>query len=139
MAKNYNKCYNKPNTKSEVVEPEVVEAEVAEETVEPEVEEIVEETTEQVEAEVEEAAEETTMPKETAIYMINTKLCKKLNVRKKPDKDSDVLTILEPTDEFEIMEIEGEPEWVRVFIGDGVSITPGFCMKQFVVLKHIKH
>lgn len=128
MSKNYNKYYNnnnnhKPNTFEPVKTTKVVDSEEVlpkedadvESTQEPEV--IVENTEKGVDT-------------PQFFYEINN--CKKLNVRTEPNKDADVVCVLDSTSKFEIEELETDPEWVKVFLDNG---EVGFCMKMYVALR----
>ena len=54
--------------------------------------------------------------------------CKKLNVRKKPDMNSDVLEIIVENDEVEIEELN-DSDFYKVITSSGVS---GFCVKKYI-------
>lgn len=84
---------------------------------------------EQTEASVEELVEEVE-PKVDPVYMINN--CKKLNIRKKPNKNSDVLGVVTAVNTLTIEEIKSKPEWVKVITDSGIE---GYCMKQYVAVK----
>lgn len=55
--------------------------------------------------------------------------CKKLNLRKKPNKSADVLRELTEGTTLEI--ITTSEEWCKVCTPDGVK---GFCMKAYIVV-----
>lgn len=59
--------------------------------------------------------------------------CEKLNLRKKPTKDSDVLTVVPADTEVEIIDIDKSvgKAWYKVSV-DGVV---GFCMKEYIDIK----
>lgn len=135
MSKRYNKYYNNNyfNGNQDVndVEPE--------ETIDVVGSEDVSEESTVVEPEVHPditRAETTEVPKEEvgeipkSLYGINN--CKKLNVRTEPNKDADIVCVLDVTNTFEIEELESNSEWVKVFFEDG---NTGFCMKQYVAIK----
>lgn len=54
--------------------------------------------------------------------------CKRLNVRKKPDMNSDVLEIIVENDEVEIEELN-DSDFYKVITSSGVS---GFCVKKYI-------
>ena len=54
--------------------------------------------------------------------------CKRLNVRKKPDMNSDVLEIIVENDEVEIEELNNS-DFYKVITSSGVS---GFCVKKYI-------
>jgi uncharacterized protein YgiM (DUF1202 family) len=64
------------------------------------------------------------------LYGINN--TKKLNVRTEPNKDADILCVIDSKSTFEIEELESDPEWVKVFLDNG---KVGFCMKMYVAIK----
>lgn len=82
---------------------------------------------EQTETIVEELPEEV---QPEPLYTINN--CKKLNVRKKPSKDSAIVCVVTSANTLKIEEIESKPEWVKVVTDSGLK---GFCMKQYVAIK----
>ena len=113
MSKNYNKYFNgnqnfnnvEPEESTKIVEPEVVEEDTRDEGVD--------------------------VPQ--IFYGINN--CKKLNVRTEPNKDADVVCVLDVTSTFEIEELESNPEWVKVTGDNGTEGFVGYCMKQYVAIK----
>lgn len=127
MSKNYNKYFNNKEVVEETQatpEVEVDETLIQEDIVETEEPEAVQES----EPTPEPVKEE---PKKIQIlYKINN--CKKLNVRSKPNKDGDIVCVLNTSNVFEIEEVESKPEWVKVFTDTGLE---GFCMKEYVVVK----
>lgn len=79
-----------------------------------------------VEEVVEEVVEESTKP----VYGVVN--CSKLNVRKKPNKASEPLCVVEAQTELLIDMDESTVEWYSVTTPNGVE---GFCMKQFITVK----
>lgn len=57
--------------------------------------------------------------------------CAKLNVRKAPDAEADVLCVIDSEAEVVIVKSESTEEFYKVFTAAGVE---GFCMKKFVTL-----
>lgn len=125
MSKNYNKYFN-GNNNFNSVEPEETTNLV---TPEEDQEETVVVVPEPETPTAPEAIPEQPKP----LYGINN--CKKLNVRTEPNKDADVVCVLDITSTFEIDEIESNPEWVRVTYNAGAEGFNGYCMKQYVVIK----
>lgn len=70
-----------------------------------------------------------TKPKTTHGIVTN---CSRLNVRKRPHRSSEVLTILDEDDIVEITMYESTRNWYYVTTESGVV---GYCMKDFIVLK----
>lgn len=58
--------------------------------------------------------------------------CSRLNVRKKPHRSSEVLTVIEEDDIITIEMYESTRNWYYVKTESGVE---GYCMKDFIVLK----
>ena len=58
--------------------------------------------------------------------------CLKLNIRKEPDKDSDVVVIVTCLDELKIDLNNSTDDWYAVCTVAGIE---GFCMKKFVAVK----
>jgi uncharacterized protein YgiM (DUF1202 family) len=83
--------------------------------------EIVEEVTEVKEEKVE----------ETPVVKYKVNNCKKLNIRKKADIKSNVVCIVDETNELTIEEIDNK-EWVKVITDSGKK---GFCMKKYIAVK----
>lgn len=100
-------------------------APVEPETVEPAVEPAVEPET--VEPETVEPEEESTDP-----VGIVTK-CMKLNVRKEPNTNAEVITTLVLDTCVTIDEAASTEEFYKVYTGAGIE---GFCMKKFIALIH---
>lgn len=62
--------------------------------------------------------------------------CVKLNVRRKPNTNADVLTIIDKGTEVEIDEKFNNKEFYRISAATtGVEFFSGFCMKKFIELK----
>lgn len=58
-------------------------------------------------------------------------ICKNLNVRKEPTKDSMILKIISKDTIVEILD-ESDEIWYKIRIGE---IGSGFCMKEFIKVK----
>lgn len=58
--------------------------------------------------------------------------CDRLNVRKKPHRCSDVLTVIEEDEIVEITTYESTKSWYYVKTESGVE---GYCMKDYIVRK----
>ena len=125
-----------------VVENEVeTEVEVEETVVENEVETEVEENEVEVEVEPEvEETEENEVEEESEVEEENVKMigivtgCAKLNVRKEPSKQSDVLCIIDKNTEVEI-DTEEETtyeDFYKIVTSTGVK---GYCVKSFIEIK----
>lgn len=65
-------------------------------------------------------------PKEKSM-IVKTKCL--LNVRRKPSKDSDILTKLEKETDIVATEVFSNPEWYLVVTANGIE---GYVMKEFV-------
>ena len=132
MSTNYNKFFNN-NVKEDEQKINTVESEETTKVVEPE-EDLEDTTVGEPEGYPEVTEGETTVPEEQTtpipVYGINN--CTKLNVRTEPNKDGDVVCVLDSTSTFEIEELESDSEWVKVFLNNGVE---GFCMKMYVAIK----
>lgn len=127
MSKNYtnysNKSVNKEVEKEQVVAEETVEEQVVEaveENTEEAVETPVEETTEEV---VEEASDD-----EILVIGVVTD-CLKLNVRKQPSKDAEVLKIIDALTEVVILKEVND--FYEVALKTGES---GYCMKKYIAI-----
>lgn len=122
--KNYNKMYNKPETKPVVEEQVEVVEEVFEPAVEvePEVPEVIEEPIVEAEPEV------VTGP---ALILATVVGCARLNVRKEPSPDADVVTIINAS---EVLSCYPEPvgNYYNVITASG---TRGYCVKEYLKLK----
>jgi uncharacterized protein YgiM (DUF1202 family) len=61
--------------------------------------------------------------------------CKRLNIRKKPDKESEVLMVVDAGTFLMIIEPEkAKGDWYKVVAEIDEVETTGFCMKEFVTL-----
>lgn len=127
MSKNYtnysNKSVNKEVEKEQVVAEETVEEQVVEaveENAEEAVETPVEETTEEV---VEEASDDEILD----IGVVTD--CLKLNVRKQPSKDAEVLKIIDALTEVVILKEVND--FYEVALKTGES---GYCMKKYIAI-----
>lgn len=58
--------------------------------------------------------------------------CLKLNIRKEPDKDSDVVVVVTCLDELKIDFDASTDDWYAVCTVTGIE---GFCMKKFVAVR----
>lgn len=58
--------------------------------------------------------------------------CLKLNIRKEPDKDSDVVVVVTCLDELKIDLDASTDDWYAVCTVTGIE---GFCMKKFVAVR----
>ena len=80
------------------------------------------------------AAEETSFDEnETALELNKTGsvICKNLNVRKEPTKDSMILQIISKDTMVEILD-DSNDIWYKIRIGE---VGSGFCMKEFIKVK----
>lgn len=100
-------------------------------------EELVEELYEKIEEDktaeevtvTEEQQEETQNQPEPVYGVVHN--CAKLNVRKQPSKDSEIVFVLNEGSEVSIDEENSTEEWYSITHVSGVE---GFCMKQFVAM-----
>lgn len=132
MSTNYNKFFvgnnNQINDETKVVETETVEETIKTD----DIEETIVAASETVEEPVKETKEEgIDIPQ--VLYGINNTT--KLNVRTEPNKNGDVVCVLDSKSTFEIEELDTNPEWVKVFLDNG---KVGFCMKMYVAVKGVK-
>lgn len=74
-------------------------------------------------------AEKATDKFKTSFGMVN---CSRLNIRKRPDIDSDPLCVVEKDCKLEVDSNYQNDDWIKVTTPDGVS---GYCMLKFVDLK----
>ena len=116
-----------PKKKNEVEEIVTPDVEVAEEVTTP-VEEIVE------------AVEETTTPVEEVIGKVYN--CSKLNIRKKPKTDADVVTTVAVGQVLTIDESKSKDDWFKVEfeIPDSKNklsnnVYEGYCMKKYIKIE----
>ena len=58
--------------------------------------------------------------------------CEKLNVRKEPNKEADVVLVMDSKTTFIIDESASTEDWFCVCSADGKRV--GFCMKKFVAV-----
>lgn len=58
--------------------------------------------------------------------------CLKLNIRKEPDKDSEVVVVVTCLDELKIDPDASTNDWYAVCTAAGME---GFCMKKFVAVR----
>lgn len=72
----------------------------------------------------------TTEPPEEPLYGTVTD-CAKLNVRKEPNSEADVLCTIDAKSEVVIVRSESTEEFHKVITAAGVE---GFCMKKFITL-----
>lgn len=112
--KDYHKEYDKSQT--DKVEEELVE----------ELDERIEDN-EEAEEEEKQQHEETQNQPEPVYGVVHN--CEKLNVRKQPSKDSEIVFVLNEGSEISIDEENSTEEWYSITHVSGVE---GFCMKQFV-------
>lgn len=59
--------------------------------------------------------------------------CFRLNIRKEPDKNADVVTVVDITTQLKVDEKKSTSNWYYVIDGNGNS---GYCMKQYVSIKY---
>lgn len=128
MSKNYtnysNKSVNKEVEKEQVVVEETVEEQVVE-AVEENTEEVVEATVEETKEEVvEEAAADDEI---LGIGVVTD--CLKLNVRKQPSKDAEVLKTIDALTEVVILKEMND--FYEVALKTGES---GYCMKKYIAI-----
>ena len=55
--------------------------------------------------------------------------CFKLNVRTEPNKESDIMCVIEENEEVMIDPDYSTEDWYKVYTKEGVD---GFCMKEFI-------
>lgn len=101
--------YSKPQQQAPVAEP-VVEISVVEEPV------------------VEEVSAAPSEPE--PVYGVVSE-CAKLNIRKEPNKDAAIVTVLDIATEVLVDESKSTEDFYKIVTGAGVE---GYCMKKFIVL-----
>lgn len=74
-------------------------------------------------------AEKVTDESKTSFGIVN---CSRLNIRKRPDIDSDPLCVVEKDCKLKVDSNYQNDDWIKVTTPDGVS---GYCMLKFVDLK----
>ena len=57
--------------------------------------------------------------------------CQKLNIRKEPNRDSEVIAVVSSLDELRIDSVTSTDDWYAVCTVSGIE---GFCMKKFVAV-----
>lgn len=126
MSKQHNyRNYSNPNNNVNPVTPAAEEVEEqVEETI---VGENAEEVTEEV---VEEPVEETV--NQGPEQVIGLVICSKLNVRKLPNPNGQVLCVITEGTEVQIDLDESTVDWYKVCTNAGVS---GYCMKKFIAAR----
>lgn len=76
--------------------------------------------------------EQVMQPAETPAVIVGVVSdCKKLNIRKAPNKDADVVCVVTEDTELTIAPHSVDKPWYRVTTTDGVK---GFCMREFVTI-----
>lgn len=88
-----------------------------------------EKTAAPVSTNVEEAAGNVDDKPKTSFSIVN---CSRLNIRKRPDIDSDPLCVVEKDCKLKVDSNYQNDDWIKVTTPDGVS---GYCMLKFVDLK----
>ncbi len=69
-------------------------------------------------------------PRKTATGVVVN--CSKLNIRKKPNLNSEILCLINVKDKLEIDERRSTDDFYKVFTATGIS---GYAMKKYLVLK----
>lgn len=84
--------------------------------------------------EIEEVVEEQAEKVEEAVPVFGVVTdCLKLNIRTSPDKNAEVVAIVECLDEVEIDLDASTDDWYAICTVSGIK---GFCMKKFIAVKH---
>lgn len=76
-----------------------------------------------------ETVEETKAPVETIGIVVN---CQRLNIRKEPSVNSEVVALTTVSDELKIDMSDSTDEWFAVSTTAGIE---GFCMKKFIKVR----
>lgn len=58
--------------------------------------------------------------------------CKKLNIRKEPDGEAEILDVISNSSEIMIDESESTADFYKVYTESGLE---GFCMKQYITVQ----
>lgn len=114
----------------------VDEAKETNKTVETIVNEIVDETKDDNSNQNDES--ETKDDEEVAIHskVATVTGCKRLNVRKGPSKDSEVLCIIDKDTELTVDEAAiTTDDFIKVIVNYNNNLVEGYCMKQFIIIK----
>lgn len=64
----------------------------------------------------------------------NIASCNKLRVRSLPEKDSEVLLLIDRDTEFAIDESESTEEFYKIYTASGIE---GYCVRKFIEVKEI--
>lgn len=88
---------------------------------------------------VEETRVETEAPVEEQKKVVTGKVAakgfNKLNIRRAPRMDADVVTTVDDGSELEIVDIDkANGDWYKVKVDNGASGFSGYCMKKFIKL-----
>ena len=128
MSKKYYKPIQEEKSENLEIENEVIEETVADQQ-EPEVE---------AEELAEEIVEESEVAEEDPVVFFRGIVanCKLLNVREKPDKESNSLCVIKEGDEVQIKMSESSDNWYKVVTVTGIE---GYCMKQYMKKYMKKH
>ena len=72
---------------------------------------------------------------DTPLLIANVTGCEKLNVRKGPSKDAEILSIIDE-DAFVMVDIQNSVEdFYKVIVDCNNIMIEGYCMKQFINIK----
>ena len=105
--------------------------ETTEETVENQVEEVINEDINPTEEIVNESINETTEEDVVLEVLGVVTGCNLLNVRSKPEPNSEVLTIIPIDSVITISDVNASQDFYKVLVGD----LEGYCMKKFIKIK----
>ena len=70
------------------------------------------------------------IPPQTMFGLVSD--CFKLNVRTEPNKESDIMCVIEENEEVMIDPDYSTEDWYKVYTKEGVD---GFCMKEFIEVR----
>lgn len=84
----------------------------------------------ELEAIIEEAIkEDSDKPPVYTILRAGQVTCFKLNVRKKPSEDSDIIRVLNEKEDVEILDESTAKGWLPILLSDN---TKGYCVEKFI-------
>ena len=77
--------------------------------------------------------EEKKTEKKGSVELATVVGCSRLNIRKEPKKDADVVSVIDAGSEIKVVDRDKhQGEWYKVITADK---TKGFCMKQYIKIK----
>ena len=146
MKKDYTKFSESSNKKEEITTEPILNEEISDKTTEPIIDDTTEETKETAvsiqnndikseQNDVDEVVNNDDTAEDTPLLIANVTGCEKLNVRKGPSKDAEILSIIDE-DTFVMVDIQNSVEdFYKVIVDCNNIMIEGYCMKQFINIK----